>query len=85
MLPGAMRRRNVSYSYLVQRVSMGGAEGQASDMEITVNEIKKLKKELYEIIEGKESNDPNEHMNGVIKDGHRVDPAFKRQEPKFKK
>lgn len=27
MLPGAMRRRNVSYSYLVQRVSMGGAEG----------------------------------------------------------
>lgn len=29
---------------------MGGAEGQASDMEITVNEIKKLKKELYDII-----------------------------------
>lgn len=29
---------------------MGGAEGQASDMEITVAEIKKLKKELYEII-----------------------------------
>jgi ATP-dependent Clp protease protease subunit len=29
---------------------MGGAEGQASDMEITVREIQKLKKELYEII-----------------------------------
>ncbi|MBP9991798.1 MAG: ATP-dependent Clp endopeptidase proteolytic subunit ClpP [Bacteroidales bacterium] len=29
---------------------MGGAEGQASDMEITVREIQKLKTELYEII-----------------------------------
>ena len=28
----------------------GGAEGQATDMEITVREIQKLKKELYEII-----------------------------------
>lgn len=31
---------------------LGGAQGQASDMEITVNEIKKLKKELYDIIAG---------------------------------
>ena len=29
---------------------MGGAQGQASDMEITVREIKKLKDELYRII-----------------------------------
>jgi ATP-dependent Clp protease protease subunit len=29
---------------------MGGAQGQAVDMEITVREIVKLKKELYEII-----------------------------------
>lgn len=29
---------------------MGGAQGQASDMEITVREIKKLKSELYNII-----------------------------------
>ena len=29
---------------------MGGAEGQASDMEITCREIQKLKKELYDII-----------------------------------
>ena len=29
---------------------LGGADGQASDMEITVREIQKLKKELYEII-----------------------------------
>lgn len=29
---------------------MGGAEGQATDMEITVREIQKLKNELYQII-----------------------------------
>jgi ATP-dependent Clp protease, protease subunit len=29
---------------------MGGAEGQASDIEITAKEIQKLKKELYDII-----------------------------------
>jgi Protease subunit of ATP-dependent Clp proteases len=29
---------------------MGGAEGQASDIEITAREIVKLKQELYEII-----------------------------------
>jgi len=29
---------------------MGGAQGQASDIEITAREITKLKKELYEII-----------------------------------
>jgi ATP-dependent Clp protease, protease subunit len=29
---------------------MGGAEGNASDIEITAREILKLKKELYEII-----------------------------------
>ncbi len=29
---------------------MGGAQGQASDIEITAREIKKLKNELYEII-----------------------------------
>ena len=29
---------------------MGGAQGQASDIEITAREIQKLKKELYDII-----------------------------------
>jgi ATP-dependent protease ClpP protease subunit len=29
---------------------MGGAQGQASDIEITAREIMKLKKELYEIL-----------------------------------
>ena len=29
---------------------LGGAQGQASDIEITAREIQKLKKELYQII-----------------------------------
>ena len=29
---------------------MGGAQGQVTDMEITLTEVKKLKTELYEII-----------------------------------
>jgi len=29
---------------------LGGAQGQATDIEITAREIQKLKKELYEII-----------------------------------
>jgi ATP-dependent Clp protease protease subunit len=29
---------------------LGGAQGQASDIEITAREIQKLKKELYDII-----------------------------------
>jgi ATP-dependent Clp protease protease subunit len=29
---------------------LGGTQGQASDMEITVKEIQKLKKELYDIL-----------------------------------
>jgi ATP-dependent Clp protease protease subunit len=32
------------------RVPLGGAQGQASDIEITAREIQKLKKELYDII-----------------------------------
>ena len=36
---------------------MGGAEGQASEMEITVREILKLKKELYTIIADHSGND----------------------------
>ena len=36
---------------------MGGAEGQASDIEITAREILKLRKELYEIIAHHSNND----------------------------
>ena len=36
---------------------MGGAQGQASDIEITAREIQKLKKELYTIIADHSKND----------------------------
>lgn len=44
------KRASLPHARFMQHQPMGGAYGQASDMEITVNEIKKLKKELYEII-----------------------------------
>ncbi len=43
-------RSALPHSRVMIHQPMGGAEGQASDMEITVREIKKLKQELYEII-----------------------------------
>ncbi len=46
---------------------MGGAEGQASDIEITAREIVKLKKELYEII----SMHSKQSYDKVQKDGDR--------------
>jgi ATP-dependent Clp protease protease subunit len=45
----------------------GGAEGQATDMEITVREILKLKKELYEII----SSHSGQPFDKVEKDSER--------------
>lgn len=44
------KRSSLKHSRTMIHQPLGGAQGQASDMEITVNEIKKLKKELYEII-----------------------------------
>ncbi|HRH68772.1 MAG: ATP-dependent Clp endopeptidase proteolytic subunit ClpP [Flavobacteriales bacterium] len=44
------KRSALKHARVMIHQPMGGAEGQASDMEITVREIQKLKKELYEII-----------------------------------
>ncbi|MDY6371879.1 MAG: ATP-dependent Clp endopeptidase proteolytic subunit ClpP [Bacteroidales bacterium] len=44
------RRSALPHSRVMIHQPMGGADGQATDMEITVREILKLKKELYEII-----------------------------------
>ena len=44
------KRSALKHSRIMIHQPMGGAQGQASDMEITVREIKKLKHELYEII-----------------------------------
>jgi len=44
------KRSALKHSRILIHQPMGGAEGQASDIEITAKEIQKLKKELYEII-----------------------------------
>jgi ATP-dependent Clp protease protease subunit len=61
------KRSALRHSRVMIHQPMGGAEGQATDMEITVNEIKKLKKELYEII----SNHSGQTFERVEKDGDR--------------
>jgi len=51
MVAGADGKRNVlKHSRIMIHQPLGGAQGQATDMEITVREINKLKKELYDII-----------------------------------
>ena len=44
------KRSALTHSRVMIHQPMGGAQGQASDIEITAREIQKLKKELYEII-----------------------------------
>lgn len=44
------KRFALQHSRVMIHQPMGGAQGQASDIEITAREIQKLKKELYQII-----------------------------------
>lgn len=44
------KRTALPHSRVMIHQPMGGAQGQVSDMEITLKEITKLKKELYDII-----------------------------------
>ena len=44
------KRSGLVHSRVMIHQPLGGAQGQASDIEITAREIGKLKKELYEII-----------------------------------
>jgi len=44
------KRSALKHSRIMIHQPMGGAEGNASDIEITAREILKLKKELHEII-----------------------------------
>ncbi len=44
------KRSALKHSRVMIHQPMGGAQGQESDIEITAREIKKLKKELYDII-----------------------------------
>ncbi len=51
LVAGAHGKRSaLPHSRIMIHQPMGGAQGQASDIEITAREIQKLKKELYEII-----------------------------------
>ena len=51
------KRSALKHSRVMIHQPMGGAEGQASDIEITAREILKLKNELYEIIALHSNND----------------------------
>ncbi|MFA6923588.1 MAG: ATP-dependent Clp endopeptidase proteolytic subunit ClpP [Bacteroidales bacterium] len=61
------KRTALKHSRIMIHQPSGGAEGQASDIEITAREIQKLKKELYDII-ALHSNQP---IKRVWKDGDR--------------
>ena len=51
MCAGAEGKRSaLKHSRVMIHQPLGGAQGQASDIEITAREIQKLKKELYTII-----------------------------------
>ncbi|MCS6968534.1 MAG: ATP-dependent Clp protease proteolytic subunit [Cytophagales bacterium] len=55
------KRAGLPHGRVMIHQPMGGAQGQASDIEITHREIQKLKKELYEII-SKHSGQPYEKI-----------------------
>lgn len=61
------KRSALKHSRVMIHQPMGGAEGQASDIEITAKEIMKLKKELYTII----SNHSGQNYDKVWNDGDR--------------
>ena len=57
----AKKRSALKHSRIMIHQPMGGASGQASDIEIEAREIQKVKKELYEII-AKHSGQPYEKV-----------------------
>ena len=61
------KRSALPHSRVMIHQPLGGASGQASDIEITAREIQKLKKELYEII----SNHSGKDYDEVWKDSDR--------------
>ena len=61
------KRTALKHSRIMIHQPIGGAHGQASDIEITANEIKKLKNELYTII----SEHSGKSLDEVWKDSDR--------------
>ena len=68
MSAGAAGKRSaLKHSRIMMHQPSAGAAGQASDVEITVNEVRKIKHELYEIL----SNHTGQTMEKVTKDSNR--------------
>jgi len=63
----AGKRTGLKHSRVMIHQPLGGAQGQASDIEITAREIQKLKRELYEII----ATHSNQPYDKVEKDSDR--------------
>lgn len=61
------KRQALPHSRVMIHQPMGGTQGQASDIEITANEILKLKQELYEIL----SNRTGQKYDKIEKDSDR--------------
>ena len=61
------KRTALKHSRVMIHQPLGGASGQASDIEITAREIQKLKKELYKII----SNHSGKSFDDVWNDSDR--------------
>jgi ATP-dependent Clp protease protease subunit len=68
MAAGAHGKRSaLKHSRIMMHQPSAGAAGQASDVEITVNEVRKVKHELYEIL----SNHTGQTIEKVTKDSNR--------------
>lgn len=68
MAAGAAGKRSaLKHARIMMHQPSGGAQGQASDVEITVNEVRKVKQELYEIL----SNHTGQTIEKVTKDSNR--------------
>ncbi|MCD6557229.1 MAG: ATP-dependent Clp endopeptidase proteolytic subunit ClpP [Bacteroidales bacterium] len=61
------KRAALTHSRIMIHQPMGGAQGQVSDIEITFNEIKKLKNELYQIL----ANHTGKTLKKIEKDSDR--------------
>ncbi|MEO5501079.1 MAG: ATP-dependent Clp protease proteolytic subunit [Ginsengibacter sp.] len=61
------KRSALKHSRIMMHQPSAGAAGQASDVEITVNEVRKIKQELYEIL----SNHTGQTIEKIAKDSNR--------------
>ncbi len=68
MAAGAPPKRSaLKHSRIMMHQPSAGAAGQASDVAITVNEVRKIKQELYEIL----SNHTGQNLEKIAKDSNR--------------